>query len=49
MTTSHGMDKKYISYSHFCEYPGPELKNTLRFLIRAEIFTKVWKGDIAIY
>ena len=31
----------YIPYSHFCNIPALLLKNTLRFLIRAGILTKV--------
>ena len=39
---------EYIPFSHFCEYPGPLLKNTLCFLIRAGIFTKEWIGDTCL-
>ena len=46
---SHGqLSHEHIPYLHFCEYPDLPLKNTLRFLIRAGIFTKVWIGDISL-
>jgi hypothetical protein len=41
------MGSQYISPIHtFVNIPALLLKNTLRFLIKAGIFTKVWIGDI---